>query len=121
MYDRSDWGPSGTYSRDAEGNWIWRYNKNDGHGGHGPEHRREMEMIAEAVARQQIAEAIPGIQRAATEQAYNGILEALSFDVTSAVSIGMENAETIFRDKKTQKVIADAVMKEVKRQLKGIK
>ena len=43
MYDRSDWGPSGTYSRDADGKWIWRYNKNDGHGGHGPEHRRDME------------------------------------------------------------------------------
>lgn len=55
-------------------------------------------MIAEAVARQQIAEAIPEIKRAATEQAYNGILEALSFDVTSAVNIGFENAESIFRD-----------------------
>ena len=58
-------------------------------------------MIAEAVARQQIAEAIPEIKRAATEQAYNGILEALSFDVTSAVNIGFENAESIFKDKKT--------------------
>jgi hypothetical protein len=43
MYYGNDWGPSGTYSRDADGKWIWRYNKNDGHGGHGPEHRREME------------------------------------------------------------------------------
>lgn len=108
------------YWYNERGYLCYRRNQ-DGHGGHGPEHRREMEMIAEAVARQQIAEAIPEIKRAATEQAYNGILEALSFDVTSAVNIGFENAETIFRDKKTQKVIADAVMKEVKRQLKGIK
>lgn len=111
------------YWYNERGYLCYRRNQDvrDGHGGHGPEHRREMEMIAEAVARQQIAEAIPEIKRAATEQAYNGILEALSFDVTSAVNIGFENAESIFKDKKTQKVLADAVMKEVKRQLKGTK
>jgi len=43
MYYGNDWGPSGTYSQDANGKWMWRNNKNDGHGGHGPEHWREME------------------------------------------------------------------------------
>ena len=84
-------------------------------------HHREMEQIAEAVLEKRIAQLIPEIQRAATEQAYNNILEALSFDVTSAVNIGFENGESIFRDSKTQKVIADAVMNKVRQQLKGWK
>ena len=63
---------------------------------------------------------IPEIKRAATEQAYNGLLEALSFDVTSAVNIGFENVESIFKDKKTQKVVADAVMQEIKKGLSQI-
>lgn len=93
----------------------------DGHGGNSEEHRREMAQIAEQIVQQRIAEAIPEIRRAATEQAYNNLLEALSFDVTSAVSIGFANAETIFRDKKTQKVVADTVMREVRKQLERIK
>ena len=117
------------YLRDFTGNYFitenggigWRRNPQDGHGGHGPEHRREMEEIAEAVLQRRIAELIPEIQRAATEQAYSNLLEALSFDVTSAVNIGFENGEAIFRDSKTQKVIADAVMREVRKQLKGWK
>ena len=117
------------YLRDFTGNYFitenggigWRRNPQDGHGGHGPEHRREMEEIAEAVLERRIAELIPEIQRAATEQAYSNLLEALSFDVTSAVNIGFENGEAIFRDSKTQKVIADAVMREVRKQLKGWK
>lgn len=117
------------YFRDFTGNYFitenggigWRRNPQDGHGGHGPEHRMEMEQIAEAVLEKRIAELIPEIQRAAAEQAYSNLLEALSFDVTSAVSIAFENGEAIFNDKKTQKVVAEAVMKEIRRQLKGWK
>ena len=93
----------------------------DGHGGRAEEHRREMMQIAEQIAQQKIAEAIPEIQKAAYQQAYGNLIEALSFDVTSAVNIGFENGEKIFSDSKTQKIIADAVMREVCKQLKGIK
>ena len=99
----------------------WRRNPSDGHGGHAEEHRQEMIMIAEDVVQSKINQIIPEIQRAAYSQAYNDIVNALSFDVTSAVNIGFENAESIFRDKKTQKVVADAVMKEVKKHLSKIK
>lgn len=91
----------------------------DGHGGHAEEHRAEMEQVADAIVQKRIAEIVPEIQRAATEQAYHKILQALSFDVTSAVNIGLENGESIFRDSRTQRVIADAVMREVQKQLKG--
>ena len=78
-------------------------------------------QIAEQIAQQKIAEVVPEIQKAAYQQAYGNLIEALSFDVTSAVSIGFENAETIFRDSKTQKVVADAIMQEVRKQLKRMK
>ena len=93
----------------------------DGHGGRAEEHRREMMQIAEQIAQQKIAEAIPEIQKAAYQQAYGNLIEALSFDVTSAVNIGFANGEAIFKDKKTQKVVADAVMKEIRKQLKRMK
>lgn len=114
-------GSFGSYGIDANGKWYWKRNANDGHGGNALEHRREMTYIAEQVVQQKLNEAIPEIQRQATEQAYNNLLEALSFDVTSAVNIGFENGESIFKDKKTQKVVAEAVMKEVRKQLKNIR
>ena len=112
--------PSGTYSVDANGKWMWKRNP-DSHGGHSYEHRMEMMAIAEEVVQKKLNEIVPEIQRAASEQAYNNLLEALSFDVTSAVNIGFQNGESIFKDKKTQKVIADTVMREVKKQLKNKK
>ena len=108
------------YYYSDSGSLCYRRNQ-DGHGGNAEEHRREMAQIAEQIVQQRIADIIPEIQRAATEKAYNNLLEALSFDVTSAVNIGFENGEKIFSDSKTQKIIADAVMREVRKQLKGIK
>ena len=105
----------------SENSYASYRRRQDGHGGNAEEHRQEMAQIAEQIVQERIAEVIPEIKRAATEQAYNGLLEALSFDVTSAVNIGFENVESIFRDKKTQKVVADAVMREVRKQLKNIK
>ena len=80
-------------------------------------HYREMEQIADAIAQKRLAEMLPEIQRAATEQAYSNLLKALAFDVETAVSIGFANGETIFRDKKTQKVVAEAIMREIRKQL----
>ena len=111
-------GPAGTYSRDANGKMIWRRNVNDGHGGNAAQHRQEMMEIAEQVAQQKIAEALPGIQKAAYTEAYGNLIQALSFDVISSVNIDFENVASIFHDKKTQTVIADAVMDELRKQFK---
>ena len=89
----------------------------DGHGGRSAEHRAEMEQIAQ----KKIAEMIPEIQRTAYISAYNDIVNALSFDVTTAVSIAFANGAQIFYDSKTQKVIADAVMREVRKGLSQFK
>ena len=80
-----------------------------------------MMQIAEQVVAQKLNDVIPEIQRAAYSMAYNDFVHALSFDVESAVNIGFENGESIFRDSKTQKVIADAVMNKVRQQIKGWK
>ena len=80
-----------------------------------------MEQIAEQIAQKKIAEMIPEIQRTAYISAYNDIVNALSFDVTTAVSVAFANGAQIFYDSKTQKVIADAVMQEVRKGLSQFK
>ncbi len=45
--------PSGTYSVDANGKWMWKRNP-DSHGGQSYEHRMEMMEIAEEVADRKI-------------------------------------------------------------------
>ena len=78
-------------------------------------------MIAEQVVQQKLNDVIPEIQRTAYSTAYNDFVNALSFDVGTAVNIGFANGEEIFRDKKTQKVVADAVMEQVSKYLKKMK
>ena len=116
-----NFGGSGTYSEDGKGGYNWQRNTQDGHGGHAAEPRTEMEEIATRIAQQKILEMIPEIQKAAYISAYNDIVSALSFDVTTAVSVAFENGAQIFYDSKTQKVIAEAVMREVRKGLNQIK
>ena len=80
-----------------------------------------MQFIAEQVVQQKLNDVIPEIQRTAYSTAYNDMVDALSFDVGTAVNIGFANGEAIFKDKKTQKVVADAVMKEIRKQLRRMK
>ena len=116
-----NFGGSGTYSEDGKGGYVWRRNAQDGHGGHSAEHRAEMEQIAERIAQQKIMDMIPEIQKAAYISAYNDIVSPLSFDVSTAVSVAFENGAQIFYHSRTQKIIADAVMREVRKGLSQIK
>lgn len=111
---------SGTHFVTENGSIGYR-RAQDGHGGRAEQHRAEMEQIAEQIAERKIAEMIPEIQRAAYISAYNDVVNALSFDVTTAVSVAFENGAQIFYDSRTQKVIADAVMREVRKGLSQIK
>ena len=112
--------PSSYHGARSGGNLCGRGSQ-DGHGGYSAEHRAEMEEIAARIAQQKILEMIPEIQKAAYISAYNDIVSALSFDVTTAVSVAFENGAQIFYDSRTQKIIADAVMREVSKGLKQIK
>ena len=68
-----------------------------------------------------LAAIIPQIQAAALHQAREELLRAISFDVETVVSVAFANGETIWRDSKTQKVIADSLMREIRKRLDGFK
>lgn len=78
-----------------------------------------MEQIAERIAAEKIAAIIPQIQEAALQQARNDLLRAITFDVETVVRVAFQNGETILRDSKTQKVIADSIMREIRKRLSG--
>lgn len=99
------------------GYYCWKRDTQDGHGGFAEEHRAEMMEIATAVAEKKIQEAIPHITQDAYMRAIRELTEAAKVDVESVVQIGFQNGEQIFRDKKTQKIVVDAVMEEVKKLL----
>ena len=90
----------------------------DGHGGHRAEHLAEMRQIASEVADVKIAAIVPQIQTAALQQAKDDLLRAIAFDVETVVNIAFQNGENIFRDSKTQKVVAEAITQEIRKQLK---
>lgn len=112
---------SGTYSEDGNGGYTWRRNTQDGHGGHGAEHRAEMEQIAERIADQKLAAIVPQIQATALQQARDDLLRAIAFDVETVVEIAFHNGEKIWRDSRTQKAVAESIMREIRKRLDGIK
>ena len=79
-----------------------------------------MEQIAERIAEQKIAAVVPQIQATALQQARDDLLRAIAFDVETVVQVALHNGETIFRDSKTQRVIADSIMREVRKRLSGL-
>ena len=91
----------------------------DGHGGRAAEHRAEMRQIAEEIAEQKLATIVPQIYAAALQQARDDLLRALAFDVETVVSIAFQNGEKIWKDKRTQGVIADSIMREIRKRLNG--
>ena len=89
----------------------------DGHGGHAAEHRAEMRQIAEEIADQNIAAILPQIQAAALQQARDDLLRAFAVDVETVVEVAFQNGEKIWRDSKTQKVVAESIMREIRKRL----
>ena len=94
----------------------------DYHGGFAYEHRSEMKEIAEAVTNEicdkKIEQCISEIQKAAYAEAYAAFTNDLSFDVEACVDVALENVGSILKDKKTQKVLAEHITKEIKKSIK---
>jgi RNAse (barnase) inhibitor barstar len=86
---------------------------------HDTEHIKQFEAIANKIAEKNIQDTIPKLEQEAYTRAVNTLLDKLSFDVESAVRIGFDNAKTIFQDSKTQRVVATAVMAEIRKQLEN--
>ena len=110
--------PSSGWSIGKNGGFEY-HKPQDGHGGHAAEHRAEMEQIAERIADQKLAAILPQIQAVALQQARDDLLRAFAVDVETVVNVAFRNGETIFRDKKTQRVIADNIMREIRKRLDG--
>ena len=107
------------FQQNYDGNLCGRGTQ-DGHGGKSVEHRAEFRQIAEEIAEQKLAAIVPQIYAAALQQARDDLLRALSFDVETVVSIAFQNGERIWRDSRTQKVIADNIMREIRKRLNSI-
>lgn len=90
-------------------------------------HHREMEDVANDICRQYFTYELSQILDKMLESklneiykaSYNSFITNLTFDVETAVNVAFQNAETIFRDKRTQQVVATHVMNEIKRQMSG--
>ena len=80
-----------------------------------------MEQIAERIADQKLATIVPQIQAAALLQARDDLLRAIAFDVETVVEIAFHNGEKIWRDSKTQKAVAESIMREIRKRLDGFK
>lgn len=101
---------------DYEGNLCGRGTQ-DGHGGHRAEHLAEMRQIAEEIAEQKLAAILPQIQATALQQARDDLLRAFAVDVETVVEVAFQNGEKIWRDSKTQKVVAESIMREIRKRL----
>ena len=108
--------PSSGYRIGKDGGLEY-HRTQDGHGGHGAEHRAEMEQIAERIADQKLAAIVPQIQATALQQARDELLRAIAFDVETVVEIAFHNGEKIWRDSRTQKAVAESIMREIRKRL----
>jgi hypothetical protein len=60
---------------------------------------------------------LPQIQAAALQQARDDLLRAFAVDVETVVEVAFQNGEKIWRDSKTQKVVAESIMREIRKRL----
>lgn len=132
-----------TVNFDNMGNMFYvptSFHFSDTHGGNEELHFREiaemcnrvvdkkLEIFSEALEQrfteivcQQVQEAVEEAQRKQTsdkEKVIAEFVKALEHDVETDVSIAFENGVEILKDKKTQKTVAEAVIKEIKKYLK---
>ena len=95
----------------SSGNLLSRHQ--DGHGGHAKEHHQEMEEIAEA----KIREMVPDMINETCHQLLENIDNAIEYDVDTYVSVSVNSLEELFRGHKLQRIISDAIMKEIRKNL----
>lgn len=90
-------------------------------------HRQMMEDIANDIVHQALqdydreqGQRIEEIELNAYKRAINDFMQALEYDIESVVSVGIKGCEEIFNDSKTQKIISDRIMQEIKKKLNAI-
>lgn len=90
---------------------------NGTHGNHGAEHKREMEEVANDIFNQKFEQAISQIEQSIYSRALSDLLSALQIDMTSVVSVTMNNAREIFYGERCQTAIMKAIVDEVRKHL----
>ena len=90
---------------------------NGTHGQHGAQHKREFEQVANDIFNKKFEQIIPEIEQRAYHQAINDFLSALKIDISSIVSVSMNNAKEIFYGEKCQTAIMSAILEEIRTNL----
>lgn len=89
------------------------------------QHHQEMEDVANDICQQYFTEELPRILDNLLESklneiykaSFNSFIDNLTFDVETAVNVAFQNGENIFHDRRTQEVVANHVLNEIKRQM----
>lgn len=81
-------------------------------------HREEMVDVANEIVDKKLEQLLPQLYQEAYHDAYQRFVENLSFDVETCVNVMLENGDSIFKDSKTRKVIANRIMEEIKKQMR---
>lgn len=93
------------------------YGTQDGHGGMAYEHQQEMRQIAQ----EQICALVPKMVEEICVNTWNEALQriigAIRYDVTACVKVALKNGREIFNDKRTEKIISEAIVKELRKEL----
>lgn len=95
--------------------------RSDTHGGHAEEHFEEMRQIAQAAIKAYVPPIVEETCARMWNEALERIVGAISYDVESNVKIAFSNGEEIFNDSKTQRIVSDAIMKAMKKELSKLK
>lgn len=81
-------------------------------------HREEMVSVANEIFDKKMAELVPQLYQEAYTNAYQSFMEDLSFDVTACVKVALENGEIILNDQRNQRIIAERIMEELRKQIR---
>ena len=60
---------------------------------------------------------LPQLYQEAYTSAYQSFMEDLSFDVTTCVNVALSSGEVILNDKRNQRIIAERIMEELRKQI----
>lgn len=80
-------------------------------------HREEVVGVANEIVDKKLDSILPQLYQEAYTSAYQSFMEDLSFDVTTCVNVALSSGEVILNDKRNQRIIAERIMEELRKQI----
>ena len=80
-------------------------------------HREEVVNVANEIVDKKIDSILSQLYQEAYTSAYQSFMEDLSFDVTTCVNVALSSGEVILNDKRNQRIIAERIMEELRKQI----